>query len=63
MKESFLNGKSILGVNDEPGILQDIEEALRKAAQDAHSTRRPPFTKPPSCSLPIPIVTVINNLT
>jgi DNA-binding response OmpR family regulator len=30
MKKSFLNGKSILGVNDEPGVLQVIEEALRK---------------------------------
>ena len=30
MKKSFLNGKSILGVHDEPGTLQVIEEALRK---------------------------------
>jgi DNA-binding response OmpR family regulator len=30
MKESLLNGKSILAVNDEPRVLQGIEEALRK---------------------------------
>ena len=56
MKESLLNGKSILAVNDELGVLRVIEEALRKGCPRCTFDKAATFyVKPPSCSLPIPM--------
>ena len=36
MKESILNGKSVLGVNDDPEVLKRLEEKIKNAAPDCH---------------------------
>ncbi len=36
MKESILNGKWVLGVNDDPDVLKRLEEKIKKAAPSCH---------------------------